>query len=211
MNDAGHKLREAFRNPPPEASRGPGCPPSARSLEVVLGQVPAEERESFAAHAATCAACAAEWRLARAFAEETGSRKASTSWRWIAAAAAVVVVALVAVLVPREPSPVQAPVFRDGGGRVLTGRVPDGATLPREAFRLLWDAPGPGFRYDLRVFDGRLGLLHEESGLTVPEATVPAEALSSLPSDAVVLWQVEAIDPAGNRLSSGTFRVRVAP
>jgi hypothetical protein len=211
MTDIDRRLSHAFRNPPADAPRGPGCPPADRSLEVVLGQVSASEREAFAAHAATCAACAAEWRLARAFAEESGSKKASTPWRWIAAAAAVVVVALVAVLLPRPSGESGPPVFREAGGPAVTSRVPDGATLPRGAFSLRWDAPGPGFRYDLRVFDGRLQLLHEESGLTVPEATVPAEAFAPLPSDAVVLWQVEAIGPDGSRLVSETYRARLAP
>jgi hypothetical protein len=182
-----------------------------------MGQVSAEEREAFAAHAATCPACAAEWRLARAFAEEAGDiasvaprRRAVVAWR-SAAAAAAVGIALLAVLFPREARHDGDPAYRESAGQAVVSRVPDGASLPREAFLLRWDAPGPDFRYDLRVFDGRLRLLHEEKGLTVTEATVPALALSALAPDAVVLWQIEAIGSDGNRLVSRTFRARAGP
>lgn len=204
------RLREAFRDPPRDAPRGPDCPPPDRSLEVVLGRVSAEEREAFAAHAATCPGCAAEWRLARAFADEETVPSRSSARRWIAVAATLAILALVAVLIPRDTGPDPAPTFRSGAGSGPASDVPEGASLPRGTFRLKWRDAGPGFRYDLRAFDARLRLLHEERGLIAPEATVPPEALASLAAGAVVLWQVEAIDPEGARIVSETFRAHVA-
>lgn len=214
MNEAERRLREVFRNAPIDAPRGPDCPPSERSLEVVRKQVSAADREAFAAHAAICASCTAEWSLARAFAEESDRVSPARAVRlrpWVAVAAAAFLIALVAVLVPRETGPEPAPVFRSGGGSGPASTVPAGASLPRDAFRLKWRDGGRGFRYDLRAFDARLRLLHEERGLIAPEATVPPEALASLAAGAVVLWQVEAIDPEGARIVSETFRAHVAP
>jgi hypothetical protein len=48
-------------------ARGPECPPLERLAELVHGEVAAAERATLEAHAATCAACAAELELARAF------------------------------------------------------------------------------------------------------------------------------------------------
>lgn len=217
MSRGDERLGEIFRDPPPGFARGDDCPPPERAYEVVHGEVSAEERIAFATHAATCPGCATEWRLARAYADETGSAVPATvprgarRWPWItAAAAAIGAIALVSIFLSRDGALRSVPALRSTARTVVHSTIPDNASLPREAFRLGWDSPGPDFRYDLRVFDGRLRLLHEERGLEVPEATVPPDALRSLGPEAVVLWQVEAIDSEGNRLQSGVFRVRIA-
>lgn len=48
-------------------ARGPECPPLERLVELVHGEVAAEERAALEAHAGSCAACSAELELARAF------------------------------------------------------------------------------------------------------------------------------------------------
>lgn len=59
-----------------------GCPPPERLAAAAASELPAAESESLLAHAAGCAACAAELDLARAFAAEPAA-SAGTDLAWV--------------------------------------------------------------------------------------------------------------------------------
>jgi hypothetical protein len=199
-----------------EGPRG-DCPDSERILKVVLGELSSRQNRAFAAHAVECPACTLGWRIAREYARETSLLAAGSSGRrlaprlWLplgaAAAAALVGVAFLALRIqPEAPVP---PLLRAAPEETIEALQGGGQILPREEFVLRWSALPEGSRYSVRVTDARLSHLAASSPQKETEFLVPAAALASLESGAIVLWQVEAILPDGRRVVSGSFATRV--
>jgi hypothetical protein len=133
----------------------------------------------------------------------------ATRWapRWLAAAAALLLVTTIGVISLRNRPP--GDEFRASPGFVVESLVPAGQALPRDAFRLRW-TPGPeGSRYQVRVTTEDLQVLATAADLTAPEFAVDPAAISRLPGGASVFWQVDALLPNGERLTSSTFITRV--
>jgi hypothetical protein len=112
----------------------------------------------------------------------------------------VLLVGFIGVMVSRSFAP-KEPIYRGGVIVPVTGAE---ESLPRDAFRLRWQAP-EGARFDVRVTSEDLRILDTASGLTSPEYTVLAEKLEGLPAGAKIFWQVEATLPDSSVVQSGTF------
>jgi hypothetical protein len=103
-----------------------------------------------------------------------------------------------------------APVLR-GAGSALSATVADGASLPRDAFRLVWvPLPDAGVRYTVRVTTEDLRQVAEVRRLETPSYQVPESALAAFPAGTRLLWQVEARDPDGRTVASPTYEVEIA-
>ncbi len=215
-------LREAFASRPDHA-QGTACPSPDDLLQAFTGAAARDARREVIAHLATCAACAADWRLAQELLPDEvglGARGEEPEpapvvrGPWLRpvllAVAAGVVAALGIGLLPRLTSR-EAPGYREGAGSVLRALLPDDAPLPRDAFRLRWSFAEAGARYAVTVSDATLEPLAEAHDLEPTEFVVPPDALDALPDGAQLLWQVEARLPDGRQVRSSTFRVRIGP
>jgi len=210
-------LRSRFRAHASAHAPREDCPDSERILKVVLGELSSRQNRAFAAHAAGCPACTLGWRIAREYALETsllaagspGRRLASRLWLPLGAAAAATLMG-VAFLVSRiQPEAPVPPLLRAAPEETITALQGGGQMLPREEFVLRWSAMSEGSRYSVRVTDARLSHLAASSPQKETEFLVPAAALASLESGAIVLWQVEATLPDGRRIVSESFATRV--
>jgi hypothetical protein len=183
---------------------------------AVSGVLPADERRDLIERMAVDPACAEAWRVAHevwlASQESvapavTPARAVCWTSRWLAATAALLVAATVGiVLLFDRPSTDE---YRTSPGYTVTSFIPADMPLPRDAFRLQW-TPGPdGSQYQVRVTAEDLRVLATAADLTAAELLVEPTALASLPAGATVFWQVDVLLPAGERITSRTFAVRV--
>jgi hypothetical protein len=211
------RLRAALRALAEGARPGEKCPPPERLWATLRAELPVDERREVIDHMASCPSCAEAWRLAveihpgplPAAAPERRSWPASLfaapSSVPLAAAAALVVAIGAGLFVLRESGPPSKPGYREAGPSAIRSLVPEGESLPRDAFRLRW-SPGPeGARYDVRVTSESLDTVASARGLTEPSYLVPESALASLPAGTRLLWQVQARLPDGERRDSPTF------
>jgi hypothetical protein len=185
---------------------------------AVSGVLPPEERRALVERMATDPACAEAWRVAHELwrasqgrasdaADSMGPRPRRWTSAWLGAAAVLLVGTTIGLITLRDQR--AGDEFRSSPGYAVESRLPDDATLPREAFLLRW-APGPdGSRYQVRVTTDDLTVLATAADLGVPEFLVAAPLLSGLPPGATVLWQVDAYLPDGERVTSRTFVTRV--
>jgi hypothetical protein len=213
------RLREAFRALSESEEVSEGDVDTLKVWQAVAGELGPEERRDVIDKVALEPGYAEAWRLATELFEASGGSiatrsketalpgsRAYTIWRspYFLAAAAILFVGLLGVLVSRSLPPGE-PIYRGGVIVALTGVE---EALPREHFRLRWEAP-PGARFDVRVTTEDLQILDTASGLSSPEYLVPAERLAELPRGAKVLWQVDATLGDGSRLQSETFIAEV--
>ncbi|HSK76336.1 MAG TPA: hypothetical protein VLQ45_07730 [Thermoanaerobaculia bacterium] len=212
------RLREAFAGLGERAAPGPSCPDPDRLWAAATAESPVEERHEIIAHTATCASCAAAFRLARGLSEDEAgragqvvphSRFTQSPWlRWAAPLAAVAAALILAVLVPgmwrSEPSP-----YRGGETREILSETPETAVLPREQADLRWSAGPPGSRYEVRVLTPEGREIAVESDLTTPQYRIPPSALQGVEAGSVLYWQVKALPPDGASVVSKTFSVRL--
>jgi hypothetical protein len=187
------RLREAFRAL--SETEGAGEVDTSQVWKAVAGELEPKERLEVIDKVALEPGYAEAWRLATELFEASGgailaasSSKTSvqTIWRspYALAAAAVLLVGFIGVLVSRNLSP-REPVYR---GEVVVPLTGAEESLPKDAFRLRWQAP-EGTRFDVRVTTEDLQILDAASSLTAPEHTVPAEKLRGLSSGAKVFWR----------------------
>ena len=185
-----------------------------RALDGTLGP---DERRALIERLATDPALAEAWRAAHELRAAGGiDMKVSAAppqsvsgWRrgWLAAAA-VVLAGVSAVFVFQRVRPADD-TFRASEGYAVESLIAADAALPRGAFRLRW-SPGPtDTRYQVRVTTDDLRVLTTAADLPAAEFVVPAEALAPVAAGDLVLWQVDATLPGGQRMSSATFTTRV--
>ncbi|HSN85754.1 MAG TPA: hypothetical protein VL025_03305 [Thermoanaerobaculia bacterium] len=211
------RLREAFAALGERAAPGPACPEPDRLWAAATAESPVEERHEIIAHTASCASCAAAFRLARGLSDEAGragqvvpiSRFTQRPWlRWAAPLAAVAAALILAVLVPgmwrSEPSP-----YRGGETREILSEIPETAALPRGQADLRWTAGPPGSRYEVRVLTPEGREIAVESDLTTPQYRIPPSALQGVEAGSVLYWQVKALSPDGASVVSKTFSVHL--
>jgi hypothetical protein len=209
------RLREAFGTLADTSQSEVSDELRERIWLAVSGELPAAERRELVERVATDAACAEAWRVASELRQALDAEGATVApgsapgWksRWLAAAAALLVSTAVGVVwLLNRPS---GDEFRASPGYVVESLVPADAQLPRNAFRLRW-TPGPaGSRYEARVTTADLQLLAMPYDLTTAEIVLDPAVLSTVPGGASVLWQVDVLLPAGQRITSPTFVTRV--
>ncbi len=213
------RLREAFLGLSESEGTGEGHVDTLQVWKAVAGELGPEERLEVIDKVALEPGYAEAWRLATELFEASGGAIADPSretvlperrpyalWRspYVLAAAAVLLAGFLGAIVSRSPRS-EGPVYRGEAVVPLTGAD---ESLPRQAFRLRWQAP-EGARFDVRVTAEDLRILDTASGLSSPEYTVPAERLQGLPEGAKVFWQVEATLPDGSVVQSRTFIAEV--
>jgi Putative zinc-finger len=210
-------LRRAFATEgPPADAAGEDCPHPERLWAAVRGELPAAERDALLDHVAACAACTEDWRLAAELARERRAVEAPVvplprPWtrqvRFLvpaAAAACLLVVVGVRIEERREERLIAMRGEAQGAIRPLV----EGA-LPRERFLLRWEGP-EGALYDVRVTtDDLLREVAIARRLERRELLVPAPKLAGLPSGSKLFWQVTAVRPDGEEVSSETFNVEL--
>lgn len=209
------RLREAFRALSESEAGLEVDVDTVRVWKAVAGELDPEERREVIERVALEPGYAEAWRLAKELFEASGGSIASRTelvgsttprrrgilgvhYGW--ALAAVLVMGLLGLILPRVLVP-PVPVYRGGPIVALSGVE---ESLPREDFRLRWEAP-PGARFDVRVTTEDLQILDTASDLSSPEYLVPAERLAALPRGAKVLWQVDATLGDGSTVQSETF------
>lgn len=208
------RLREAFAALGERAAPGPACPEPDRLWAAATGESPVEERHEIIAHTASCASCAAAFRLARGLSEDKAGQAGDAPllrrpWlRWAAPLAAVAAALILAVLVPgmwrSEPVP-----YRGGEPREILPEIPDAAALPREQAVLRWTAGPPGSRYEVRVLTPEGREIAVEANLMTPQYRIPPSALQGVEAGSLLYWQVKAFPPEGTSVASKTFSVRL--
>lgn len=216
------RLREAFLALSESDDVSEGNVDTLKVWKAVAGELGVEERLEVIDQVALEPGYAEAWRLAtelfEAQSQEAGAVATPTSeiglpaprarvlFRspYILAAAAVLLVGFLGVIVSRSLAP-KEPIYRGAVIVPLTGAE---GSLPRNDFRLRWQAP-EGSRFEIRVTTEDLRILDTASGLTSPEYVAPAERLEGLPAGAKVFWQVEAKLPDGSVVQSGTFITEV--
>jgi hypothetical protein len=210
------RLRQAFTTlaepPVPEISEDV----RERIWLAVSGVLPADERRDLIERMAVDPACAEAWRVAHEMwlasqesvpHDVTPARAVCWTSRWLAAAAALLFATTVGIVLLFDRPP--ADEYRTAPGYTVVSLIPADMPLPRDAFRLHW-TPGPdGSRYQVRVTTDDLRVLATAADLTVAELVVEPAALASQPDGATVFWQVDVVLPAGERITSPTFAVRV--
>jgi hypothetical protein len=92
---------------------------------------------------------------------------------------------------------------------VVTSLVPGDTPLPRSEFLLQWTPAAEGSRYQIRVTAEDLQVVATATDLTATRFVVPSAQLTALPDGASVFWQVDALLPTGERITSTTFVARV--
>jgi hypothetical protein len=213
-DETDERLREAFQSLGDTSREEPSAEELDRIWRAASGELPAAERRELVDRMATDPALAEAWRVAhelrRSAALETPAEtRPGWFWApsWMAAAAALVIGIAIGVMFQLSPSP--GDTFRDADAYVIESLVQPDTMLPRDAFRLRW-TPGPqDSRYQVRVTTEDLRVLTTMSDLTEPEVVLEGAVLSSVPSGARVLWQVDARLPSGENVSSQTFVVGV--
>ena len=208
-------LKKAFQSLADTTDEGPSAADNDLVWRALSGELPASERRALVDRMSRDPALAESWRIAHEVSRETSAQAPASVSRvrgwmpaWLAAAAALFVTVGIAVVFQLSRPGVDD-TFRDGRAYVVQSLVPSDTALPRNAFRLRW-TPGPaGARYTLRVTTEDLRVLATASDVTSPEYVVSSDLLSTVPSGARVFWQVDAVLPEGNTVSSQTFVARV--
>jgi hypothetical protein len=153
------------------------------------------ERQALADHVATCASCAADFRLLRELhAEASRDAAAGRPSRrvWLAAAAAALAAVALLPLLLREP----ADQVRGTANEV---RPADGAVLERAPEVLAWPAE-PGARaYRVRLFQADATPLWDSGEVAGPPVRLPAEQLAGMRAGGSWYWTVEALGPVQRR------------
>jgi hypothetical protein len=218
---AAERLRAAFASLADRIRPTEDCPSPETLWSAVRRELPPEKTRETARHAILCAACGEAWRLARDIAAEAlpagepeteqmvarirVSRTSRTGW-WVLAAA--VLVAAVFLPLTRWVERPESPGIRGPIEEPIWSLHPAGESLPRDRFVLRWAGP-EGARYDIRVATEDLRVLARTFDLKTAEYHVPEEALSGLPAGAQIVWQVKAVLPNGERVSSRAFLSRL--
>jgi hypothetical protein len=220
MNDESirdDRLRDEFAKISELAGDGKECPPPETLWSSGRAELDPVDNEPVILHLSECTACAAAWRIAQDLAEERlrerapVSRKRLVVSRWASlAATAAVVLAVVSLVVfntyERRTTP---PIYRTQEVNWLQPVVPDGVSLPRDAFVLRWTGGPEGTTYDVRVTTASLDPVAGASRLDRSEFRVSEDALAGISSGAQVFWQVTAHLPDGRRLESASFAVKL--
>jgi hypothetical protein len=205
--EARARLQEAFAELGETAASGPDCPEPDRLWAVATGEAPVPERQEIIAHMATCASCAAAFRLARGLSEERKDASVvRRSWtRWAPVVGALAAVLILAVMIPSlyKPAP-----YRGGKDPEIRSLLDDTA-LPRKQAELRWSAGPAGTRYEVRVLTRDGAEIAVEPDLEMPRYRIPASALAGVPDGSVLYWQVKALYPDGKRFASKTFEARL--
>ena len=124
-------------------------------------------------------------------------------------AAAVVVVAMAGLWVVLRPAPVKIPPeFRAGASDEIRSLTDESVPLARSAAILEWTGP-EGATYTIRVATEDLNPVAGGYGLSEGRFTVPESALEALPSETILVWQVEAHLEGGGLISSRSFLSRI--
>ena len=207
------RLREAWRERT-DAIAGPDCAAPERIWSAVHGEAPREEARHLLLHAAGCAACGTAVRLAREIGAASGGiaatpARAGIPWYgWAAAAAAVAALLSLPLWLPSRVGPDPA-AYRDPGAETIRSLLPDGESMPRDAFVLRWTPAPPGTRYSVRVTQADLSPVASTQALEDSEWHVPAERLAGLAEGSVLFWRVEAHLPDGGESASEAFQARL--
>lgn len=196
-------------------SRASGCPDAEQLAASAAGRLDADRQAAVASHLASCADCAAEWRVARGLHSalagearrlEPGSALAGVRRGvrplWLAAAAGLAGLLLLPILL-RAPD---TTVLRGPGPASL---VVD-ENLPADACVLRWTPGPPGARYDIEVRTAEGRRLVGASGLRATEFRVPAEAMDELAPGSAISWTLSTTLAGGARLPPSTFTNRIA-
>lgn len=214
-------LRQAWAALGDEPPRSP-CPDAGAIYDAQAGTSPLAEREAIVDHLRLCGPCSEAWRVAL---EMQGSAavdavegaaapgagvvvRGPARW-WAPPLAAGLALAAVLFLYIQPFSPADDPWRAAGAVHELAAAVPNGSTLPRDAFTLSWTGGAADDRYIVRISDASLAELHESVPRTEPSYTVPADALAAVASGATLYWQVETLAATGDRTRSATFDVRL--
>jgi hypothetical protein len=181
------------RPPSPPGGTAP-CPDADALAGLALGEADGADRLALADHVASCAACAADFRLLRGLHAEASPRTTARGSRraWIAAAAAALAAVALSPLLLREPA-------ESVRGRAPEVRPPDGAMLEAAPESLAWpDQPGAR-AYRVKLFRGDASLVWDSDDIGRPPASLPADVRGGMRPGGSWYWTVEALGPVQQR------------
>ncbi|HYN82583.1 MAG TPA: zf-HC2 domain-containing protein [Gemmatimonadaceae bacterium] len=183
--------------------------PSSEEVAAYLGNgLAADARHALEAHIAECRTCRTEISSARRLLASGRSRQ----WQWIvptavAAAAAIAFFPTSSSWRARE-EPTRAANRASSGSAVNLGIVsPSGQASVTGIPVFTWRADGSEALYRFSITDAGGGLIWlAETQDTI--ISLPADV--SLDANREYLWNVDAVDPEGGTISTGTHRFRIS-
>lgn len=207
------ELRRALEAVAETAVPRDDCPDAERIWRALGGELPPEDLRTVVDHTAQCAVCAEAWRLGVELNREQALevRPENGFWRsWFQVAALVAVLAGAGLVFRSVETPAPGPV-RSGDAPGISALTPQDRPLPRDELVLRWTAPRPGLRYDVEltwITPDASRVVFRRQDLDRTELKVPPQALAEVPSEAVLLWEVTALDDA-EPVDHKTFRARL--
>lgn len=186
----------------------------ARIFDALHGELSEQERQALVDEMAGDPEALEAWRLAMELAPDSAAsvsaapRTPMSAWRWLGVAAGLLLSVGIAWQLAAPWRQAEAPAYRSTEPRSIASLLPDGEPLSRAEPVLRWTAIDNA-RYRVRVFTADLQPLAEAADLSTPTYRLPADLVNRLPSNAVVLWQVEADVPGAAAIVSPTFTARL--
>lgn len=202
------------------------CPEPERIWDAQRGALAPEETRTVVEHLASCTVCAEAWRLATVLDEEPAAgfggadaapdldaaqddRDEGSFWRgWLQVAALVAVLAGAGFLVRQGGPP---DVVRSGSEPEIVALTPQDRPLSRDPLVLSWSSPEPGLHFNVEVTwvtAQRSTPIARATDLTETKVALPESALETVPSGAILLWDVTAVRD-GEPVARQTFRARL--
>ncbi|MFQ5670135.1 MAG: hypothetical protein ACE5HD_06405 [Acidobacteriota bacterium] len=228
MTPPDDRLARGYRAATREAS-GTGCPSPGAIVDAVLGRLPRDERMRLADHAAGCADCSAEWRVALALrpwadeasAELEGARPVGLAavrrrlWPGLALAASVLLMAGLAFFLRpgwRSGSPA-GPVQRGGATAMAAFQPAPDSMLAAPPERFAWHAEA-GARYHVALYDRESVPIWESPTVETGSVSVPEPVRRLLLPGGVYYWRLfveQGIQRGSSPLQRFTIAADPAP
>jgi hypothetical protein len=204
------RLREAFTSLGQRARLMEGCPLPEAIWSAAAGDADDESLRRLIEHTTSCAACAEDWRVARAVGQASGAfrglpRPRRLPLSWLAAAATVALAVGGGAYVFEWTRGQRSASTRGEGSDEIRSLLPENEPLSRHQCTLRWSAGPPGTKYDVRVVTEDAVEVAVAVGLGVNEYRVAEAKLRGLEPGARLLWRVRAVFPDGRSASSPTF------
>lgn len=209
MADPHHEaLRRAFQSQ--RSDPGPGCPPEATLIDLVLGELPPEERLPLGDHVVACRGCAEDWRTLRALHQSLGGIEGSEgeedqalipgpvkrvkgrTWLPIVTGAAALIAALALFWTPlshkaeRQPPLTRGELSQEGGGALSPA---SGVRLTHAPPSLKWTAlAGP---QEVSIYNEAGGLVYRAVGVEGGTLSLDSDTQDHL-TQGPYQWEVRA-------------------
>ena len=188
------------------------CPTPEELWALTRGELASDSARRVVLHSSRCASCAAALRIAVEMGEQLEPRAAAPNVfplrRLTVGLGLAAAIAATIVVVPRL-SPTDIEVHERGGAEDGVRSLVPSTPRPRSRLVLEWSAYPGALRYRVTLASADLHVLLQKEGVTGTRVEVPESVLTSIPSGARLVWEVEAILPDGRAIKSAAFDLTI--